>query len=482
MLQLATSPTGRSAALEAEAVDHAEEIVRLLGYDAEHVQTTRRQMRRYVTWWGSPEFVEALRSFGLERRISWDEEHGVLATATAVVDALTAPTSLTMTRVRAAAVDAPAIAATQPNTSAATPRRPTERTGTLQVEMLPANNGDCLWITYGEAPNGLHHIMIDCGSLSVSSIAAERIRSVDRVELLVLTHIDADHISGAIELLDDHEVRTRLGDVWFNGWNQLRGFLSVDQGEKFSDLLDRDDRPFLWNNAEPLGDPPAPIAVSDGFPAVTLDGGMKLTVLSPTTAGLRRLAMHWRTALLELDPQKAMLARRQRPAAISDPAQLDLVKLAGTGPTRDTSVPNLSSIAVLAEFGGRAILLTGDAYADVLAASIRTLQKQRGLADQPLRLDALKVSHHGSANATTADLLSVLDCPAYLVPTDGSIFYHPDRSAMARVIVHGGPSPALHFNYRTDLNDLWENAALQQRYGYTTQYPDGTTPGLMITL
>src|SRR5215203_1408357 len=108
---------------------------------------------------------------------------------------------------------------------------------------------------------------------------------------------------------------------------------------------------------------------------------MKLTVLSPTTAGLRRLASRWRAALLELDPQKAMLARRARPAAISDPTKLDLIKLAATGPTKDNSVPNLSSIALLAEFGGRAILLTGDAYADVLAASIRKLQKQRGLAD-----------------------------------------------------------------------------------------------------
>ena len=53
----------------------------------------------------------------------------------------------------------------------------------------------------------------------------------------MLTHIDADHISGAIPLFTDDEVCDRFDDVWFNGWDQLRGFLSVAQGEAFSDLL-----------------------------------------------------------------------------------------------------------------------------------------------------------------------------------------------------------------------------------------------------
>ena len=246
-------------------------------------------------------------------------------------------------------------------------------------------------MTYGE-PADLHHVMIDCGSVEVAAFARERVLSVPRVELFVLTHIDADHISGAVPLFTDDDVCDRFDDVWFNGWDQLRGFLSVKQGEAFSDLLGRADRRFRWNRTE-RGDGAIPPIVTDGVahPEVVLEGGLRLTVLSPTPSGLQRLAANWRAALTELNPQKAMLGRRARPSPPADPSTLDLAKLDADGPTKDSSIPNLSSIAVLAEFGGRAVLLTGDAHADVLASSIRSLQEQRGRAGERLRLDALKL-------------------------------------------------------------------------------------------
>ena len=127
-------------------------------------------------------------------------------------------------------------------------------------------------------------------------------------------------------------------------------------------------------------------------------------------AGCKRLA---RTGT----PRCSSSTRRRRCSADgrarsrrTNPATLDLEKIAASGPTKDTSIPNLSSIAVLAEFGGRAVLLTGDAHADVLAASIAALQEQRGLAGERLRLDAFKLSHHGSANATTKELLDTVEC------------------------------------------------------------------------
>lgn len=489
LLQLATTSTESRQSVSADALECARNVVTTMGFESEHVQATRRQMRRYLTWWGADQFVEVLEGHGVDRRDRWDGARGVLATAAAIVEVFTprAP------RVPAAVESTTAMvagAALVPHTKFGAPKAGLLRaepagatTGLLEIEMMPANNGDCLWVTYGHDADNPHRLLIDCGAVAIADRVAERVLDVSAVELFVLTHIDADHINGAVPLFTNADVARRFNDVWFNGWNQLRGFLSVAQGEQFSDLLDKRDLSSLWNRTDRQHDPPPPILTDgDPHPQMTLAGGMKLTVLSPTANGLRRLARQWRAALRDLNPAKLMLGHRTRPTPLAAPEALDVAALAASGPTKDSSVPNLSSIALLAEFGGRAVLFTGDAHADVLASSIRLLQTNRGKEGERLRLDALKLSHHGSANATTRELLDCIGCSNYLVSTDGSIFYHPDRAAIARVILLGGPRPTLHFNYRTDLNDLWENATLQDRYKYTTNYGDAHTGGLTITL
>jgi glyoxylase-like metal-dependent hydrolase (beta-lactamase superfamily II) len=37
----------------------------------------------------------------------------------------------------------------------------------------------------------------------------------------VVSHIDADHIGGVIELLEDTALGVSFGDIWFNGYRHL---------------------------------------------------------------------------------------------------------------------------------------------------------------------------------------------------------------------------------------------------------------------
>jgi hypothetical protein len=478
-----------------ESIANASRFLEMLGRGSEHAATTSRQFERYAEWWGNPDLQWALAKLGVPERPYWHGEHGIVPTAKQIVALLRGPRRHALQtdgqRNSAVAAESPPAPATPAETRPATLAPNAIRsTPIFAIEMLPADNGDCLWIEYGD-PSRPRRILVDCGAVSAARTVASRIESIgapsERVfELFVLTHIDADHINGVLPLFAHPSLNARFEDIWFNGWRQVSQFLSVKQGEDFSELLEDPARSLPWNRAVTLkGEKyPAPMVVLSDEPPPTfeLPGGLRLTLLSPGADQLKRLGREWRQVLLELKPGKAMLGRRRPPPPVTDFAKFDLEALARKPVTKDTSSANGSSIALLAEFDEHAILLTGDAHAEVLAKSIKALQRARGRENEKLKLDALKLSHHGSANATTVDLLALLDCPRYLVSSNGNIFYHPDREAMARVILNGGKRPTLCFNYRSPLNELWDAPALKARYDYRTEYPPEGQAGLRVPL
>ena len=141
-------------------------------------------------------------------------------------------------------------------------------------------------------------------------------------------------------------------------------------------------------------------------------------------------------------------ARRRRPPTST--------RLPTTPFRSDAAVPNGTSIAFLAEYGGAAALFAADAHAPVLVASIKRLLRDRGL--DRLAVDVFKVSHHGSQNNVSAELLALLDCRRYLLSSNGDYFCHPDREAVGRIVKFGVRTPSLHFNYKSRYNDVWARA------------------------
>lgn len=149
-------------------------------------------------------------------------------------------------------------------------------------------------------------------------------------------------------------------------------------------------------------------------------------------------------------------------------------------------MPNGSSIAILLEHQGASVLLSGDAFADVLVPEIQALAIKRGQqAGTPLAVDVLKLSHHGSRANVTTDVLKAVDARHHIVSTNNTYFKHPNAEAMARVII-GSRQPVLWFNYDTPQNRQWADRGLMQRYGYEVRYPaDGGSDdggGVVITL
>src|SRR5215203_5189219 len=117
------------------------------------------------------------------------------------------------------------------------------------VDMLPAGHGDALVVEYGPR-NASHQLLIDAGPFhSWEGVRAELVRRrKDRYEVFVVTHIDEDHIGGAISLLDDPDLKHRIDHVWFNGYVHCKSggnVLGPVNGEQLTTRISEGG--FQWN-------------------------------------------------------------------------------------------------------------------------------------------------------------------------------------------------------------------------------------------
>jgi len=84
----------------------------------------------------------------------------------------------------------------------------------------------------------------------------------------------------------------------------------------------------------------------------------------------------------------------------------------------DQSPYNLSSIVVLVEFGGKRILLTGDARGDHIVDGLikaRLLKNE----DDTLHIDVLKLPHHGSDRDVEKKFFRQITANHYLISANG---------------------------------------------------------------
>jgi beta-lactamase superfamily II metal-dependent hydrolase len=491
-----------------KAVYHAQELGNFYpGQDAFPVQSTRRQFQRYVDWWGHEDFVKLAEEHqpGIrETRKAWDVvPYGLKETAQRLVKVLERKKSNGKGGPPAPGPEEPGKpsgegggtppAGSEPTPSgakqgrsllksSATPRDTPLRTAPFfDIEVLPAGHGDSLWIEYGDAAT-THRWLIDCGTQQTARYLLKRVEAVPPgerfLELFVMSHIDSDHIGGALPFFRAVERGLRIGDVWFNGWRHISGRLGARQGEMFSTAIEDFDLPWnAWRDGGTI------VVEGDALPEHVLPGGMKLTLLSPTPDRLKKLGPVWQRELKRygLEPGSRVEYRKFLKGTPSTSTDVD--KLADEAFGGDNGAPNGTSIAVLAEFGGASALLAADAHAPVLVQSIDKLLKQRGV--ERLKVDVFKVSHHGSQNNVSTDLIKRLDCSRYIVSTNGYHFCHPDRQAIARIIKYGGQEgrpPALYFNYASQYNEVWKSPERQEKYKYSTSYPPADQPGTVVSV
>ncbi|MCP4185155.1 MAG: hypothetical protein GY761_17900 [Hyphomicrobiales bacterium] len=336
------------------------------------------------------------------------------------------------------------------------------------IDMLPAREGDCLWIEYGDSAKP-HRIIVDGGRQIAYSTLADRFAALPldqrEFELLVCTHVDADHIEGLLKLVKDPALAVSFKDVWFNGFDHLKkpdGFenFGAKQGEHLTDGII--DRQWNWNKAFNNGSVVVP---DEGeLPGIALPGGMEITLLSPTWDKLEKLRPSWikqceKAGLIPgVDPEPLVSSDIEHFGALNIE---EVGNLAKAPFKKDRSHANGTSVAFVASFGGRSVLLAGDAHADIVSSNLARMND-----GNPVPVDAFKLSHHGSKGTLSDELLEKIDCRKFLVSTDGSRHNHPDREAIARVVTSRAEDVEIIGNF-SQANILeWDIAALRNHFSF----------------
>lgn len=348
----------------------------------------------------------------------------------------------------------------------------------FRLTMLPASEGDSLILSYGEsdAAGALRHVLIDGGRKASwphleKALAAIEARG-EAVELMVLSHIDADHIDGLLAMARAAAVPLVPKMVWYNGYAQLaqvplgtgpqrHGFPAA---ESYSLALEEKG----WDTNAAFGG--KPLTVEGQHQPINI-ADLSVTLVSPDREKLRLLRSEWDQWR---SPRPGVRALAKRPM----PKTIDVDALSAPS-NKDTSAPNGSSIAFVAQYKGRSVLLAADAHPDTLLASLERLASGHGM----FAVDLVKLPHHGSRANLTREIVEKLDCRRFAISTSGAVFGHPDPETIARLLKFGKRgAKTLYFNYASERTTPWDDITLKARWAYECVYPSPEIAPLVIDI
>ncbi|EGR2435112.1 TPA: MBL fold metallo-hydrolase [Vibrio cholerae] len=360
----------------------------------------------------------------------------------------------------------------------------------MRIKMYPAENGDAFLISSDKT-----NILIDAGyARTFNSYIRQDLEEIASggacLNLVIVTHIDADHIGGIIRflLLNIHSETNNIVSVegiWHNSLRSLTSFnetelspqdcevinainkrghpkelnatsnydeISARQGSTLASLIRAGG--YVWND----GDGSESVCINHVQHKRFQDGLVK--VLTPSRERLDGLVKLWKRDLrrygfvgsigsnlaiddafeLNFEYSREGQARGKKRISAGRKKNLEDVYKPDNSPT------NASSIATVIELDGLRVLMLADACAEDVLKELLKMKSQ----GESMMFDAIKISHHGSNYNTSPELLSTVDAPMYFISSNGSKHNHPDIELLQAIVDREASfTRTLYFNYST---------------------------------
>ncbi len=360
----------------------------------------------------------------------------------------------------------------------------------MKLKVFESNTGDCLLLS-----SESNHILIDGGFKSTFQkntlpVLAEIAECGEALDLVCVSHIDSDHISGILQLMDDvldwrvYDFQQAQGnkkfkkpkfprppkilEMWHNGFETqvgeiTEGFESTVEMQIQASILGGNDLlaqagqnlingekqaielahmidPGLLNiplNSPSNGDP---LIVNEATPTTHQIGNMTLHLLGPFQEDVDQLHREWKVWLKanqrKLQKLQDTADENARRLGLSQEGALSLrmQMLANElGDRTEVSTPNLASITFLAEEDDQLVLMTGDAHSDDLIKGLR-LHKFLPTEGGVLHLNALKIQHHGAEANIDLAFCQTITADHYIFCGNGG--HHNPELAVVELIVN----------------------------------------------
>lgn len=378
--------------------------------------------------------------------------------------------------------------------------------------MLPASYGDCMLIELKKNNADIFTILIDGGTVGSYNkdikVQLENYLENDRkIDLVILTHSDNDHISGMNCILKNKNIVSKINRVIYNSpyaigkrfncWNQndliktvspkvikktkvSSGFYKkkITQEKESLDIGGKDVNTSAIKANElqqilfDLDKLEMDLVVNNGEKDIELDG-INIQFISPTVIELNNFFNEYKLELEKNKKNKKSL--KTNTASSKSDYDLPFEELIKNQDKKKLTSYNMSSLAfiITEETTGESILIMGDSSYDLVMKTLIKLKNKDGILyskSNPLKLNYLKLSHHGSICDLDKGFLKIIDCSNFLISTDGRIYGHPDKKLIARVysIFNDG---RFYFNYEKRKNDITkEGGVIKQICKYQKEF------------
>lgn len=346
----------------------------------------------------------------------------------------------------------------------------------MHLTIFQSGKGDCLLLSNSA---NTARILVDGGmpdaySEHVAPSLGRLRQAKKKIDLVYVSHIDRDHIGGVLRMLDDevkwrvhghqkkngnpkHKIPTvprppQIGAIWHNAFHEQitknageieealaaaapvlsgaevvamreAGLLQANLVTSIKEAIQVSRRIGPNQLGIPLNAPAGGrlMMLRDDKP--TSIGGMKITILGPTGAHLKKLRKDWNDWLRDNQSAlKAIRATARKEEERLGESDFDRFLLAlklqaeSFGDPSKVTPPNLASLTLLVEENGSSVLLTGDARGDQVIDGLTAIGR---LDNGPIAVNVLKVPHHGSENNVDSDFCDTVLARDYVFCGNG---------------------------------------------------------------